>query len=298
MPPTPVFRSTPTPASGPGRKCASSFHTERTDSRNPARRAKLSIRPLRGSLTETTQMTRFLIVGAALAAALTSGAFAQSSSSSMPSSAMDSSMMESSSSAMDTSSSMAASSSMMDSSAMSSQMSTASSMESSMMSSQAPTDTATGRVQILSGYTTVDTDRLASKIIGQPVYDGKAKDSNNLGNITDLVLGENGQVAAVVVGVGGFLGLGEKQVAVDFTSLQFVVADDNTERYVLQTTKDELTNAPDFKTVDDNPASSAPANGTSCAAPDATTSSAAPDASASSATPDATASSSSAAMYS
>ena len=128
-----------------------------------------------------------------------------------------------------------------------------------MMSSEAPSDTATGRVQILSGYTTVDTDRLASKIIGQPVYDGKAKDSNNLGNITDLVLGENGQVAAVVVGVGGFLGLGEKQVAVDFTSLQFVVADDNTERYVLQTTKDELTNAPDFKTVDDNPAASSTA---------------------------------------
>jgi len=39
---------------------------------------------------------------------------------------------------------------------------------------------------------------------------------------------------------------------------------------VLQTTKDELTNAPDFKTVDDNPASSAPANGTS--ATDATSS--------------------------
>lgn len=133
-----------------------------------------------------------------------------------------------------------------------------------MMSSQAPADTTTRTtVQILSGYTTVDTDRLASKIIGQPVYDGKAKDANNLGNITDLVLGENGQVAAVVVGVGGFLGLGEKQVAVDFTALQFVVADDNTERYVLQTTKDELTNAPDFKTVDDNPAASSAATDTS-----------------------------------
>src|SRR5262249_2290364 len=161
-----------------------------------------------------------------------------------------------SSSAMDQSS---MSSSMMDSSMMSSQMSTASSMESSMMSSAATdTTTTTGArqpVQILSGYTTVDTDRLASKITGQPVYDGKAKDSNNLGDIKDLVLGDNGQVAAVIVGVGGFLGIGEKQVAVDFGALQFVVADDNTERYVLQTTKDELTNAPDFKTVDDNPAS-------------------------------------------
>jgi sporulation protein YlmC with PRC-barrel domain len=254
-------------------------------------------------------ITRQLLVGTALAAMLATGALAQSSSSAMDSSmASSSTASDMSSSAMDQSSSTpadqssATSSSMMDSSAMSSQMSTASSQDSSMMSSAATDTTATTTtgarqpVQILSGYTTVDSDRLASKIIGQPVYDGKAKDSNNLGDIKDLVLDENGQVAAVVVGVGGFLGIGEKQVAVDFAALQFVIADDNTERYVLQTTKDELTNAPDFKTVDDNPASSVPANGTSSAAPDATASSAAPDATASSATPDATASSSSAAM--
>ena len=41
---------------------------------------------------------------------------------------------------------------------------------------------------------------------------------NNLGNINDLVLDDNGDVAAVVLGVGGFLGLGEKQVAVDYTA--------------------------------------------------------------------------------
>jgi len=102
----------------------------------------------------------------------------------------------------------------------------------------------------------VDTDRLASKIIGSPVYDGTAADANNLGNIKDLVVDENGNVAAVVLGVGGFLGLGEKQVAVDYSALQWTIAADNTERFVLQTTKDELTRAPDFKTVDDQPAQS------------------------------------------
>jgi hypothetical protein len=135
-------------------------------------------------------------------------------------------------------------------------------------------------VDILSGYTQVDTDRLASKIIGSPVYDGPAADANNLGNIKDLVLDQNGNIAAVVLGVGGFLGIGEKQVAVDYTALQWTVAADNTERFVLQTTKDDLTNAPDFKTVDDKPAD-ANANG---AAP------------ATSTVPDATMSSSSAAM--
>jgi len=111
-------------------------------------------------------------------------------------------------------------------------------------------------VQILSGYTQVDTDQLATKIIGQPVYDGPNQDSDNLGDINDLVVNGNGDIAAVVIGVGGFLGLGEKQVAVDFSSLKVVLAADNTKRFVIQTTKDELTNAPDFKTVD-KPASEA-----------------------------------------
>lgn len=204
-------------------------------------------------------MIRLLMATTALAAVLATSAYAQDASSS---SAMDSSMAPSS-----MESSAAPSSSMMDSSAMSSQMSTASSMDSSMMSSSAAADTtsatsARSPVDILSGYTTVDTDRLATKIIGQPVYDGTGTDANNLGKISDLVLDENGQVAAVVVGVGGFLGIGEKQVAVDFSALQFQIAADNTERYVLQTTKDQLTQAPDFKTVDDNPANPSGASNT------------------------------------
>jgi sporulation protein YlmC with PRC-barrel domain len=140
-------------------------------------------------------------------------------------------------------------------------------MESSMMSPDTSALPSRTPVDIGAGYTQVDTDRLASKIIGSPVYDGTAADANNLGKINDLVLDQNGQVAAVVLGVGGFLGIAEKQVAVDFSALQWVVAADNTERFVLQTTKDQLTNAPDFKTVDDQPsgASSAPADASSSA---------------------------------
>ena len=204
-------------------------------------------------------MIRSLMAGTALTAVLITGALAQSSAMDTSSSApMDSSMM-SSSAPMDTSS---MSSSMMESSAMSSQMSTASSMESSMMSQapsdvSAPADTTTPTtrtpIDILSGYTRVDSDQLATKIIGAPVYDSGAADANNLGKINDLVLDANGQVAAVVLGVGGFLGIGEKQVAVDYTALRWTVAADNTERWVLQTTKDQLTGAPDFQTVDDQP---------------------------------------------
>lgn len=190
-------------------------------------------------------MTRLLLASTAVAALLVTGALAQDTSSS---SMMDSSMM---SVPADTS---AMSSSMMDSSTMSSQMSDASAMDSSMMDSSsmmAPTP-GTG-VDISTGYTRVDTDRLASKIIGSPVYDGTATDANNLGNINDIVLDGNGNVAALVLGVGGFLGIGEKQVAVSYSALKWTVAADNTERFVLETTKDQLTAAPDFQTVDDKP---------------------------------------------
>jgi len=119
-------------------------------------------------------------------------------------------------------------------------------MDMSSMQPAAPFD-------ITTGYNRVDSDRLATRVIGQPVYDGTATDANNLGNINDLVLDANGNIAAIVIGVGGFLGLGEKQVAVDYSALQWVVAADNTERFVIETTVDQLTAAPDFVTTEDQP---------------------------------------------
>ena len=58
----------------------------------------------------------------------------------------------------------------------------------------------------------------------------------------------------MIIGVGGFLGIGEKAVAVDFQSLEFTLAADNTERWVLPTTADALTAAPDFVWEEDEPA--------------------------------------------
>jgi len=135
-------------------------------------------------------------------------------------------------------------------------------MESSILppSSEASAVTTPGLrkpITISSGYPRVDTDQLATKIIDQPVYDGTDANADNLGKINDLVVNGDGHIAAVVIGVGGFLGLGEKQVAVDFTALQLLVASDNTKRFVVKTSKDELTNAPDFKTVDTTPSQAA-----------------------------------------
>jgi len=117
------------------------------------------------------------------------------------------------------------------------------------------------------GYVAADTDNLGSRLIGQPVYSTAGDDAEEIGSINDLVFSENGQIEAVVIGVGGFLGIGEKNVAVDFDSLEFTLAADNTERWVLPTTADALTAAPDFVWEEDEPVDAngdamAPAAGT------------------------------------
>jgi len=103
------------------------------------------------------------------------------------------------------------------------------------------------------GYTAADTDNLGTRLIGQPVYSSSGDDAEEIGNISDLVFSEDGRITAVVIGVGGFLGIGEKSVAVDFQSLEFTLAADNTERWVVPTTADALNAAPDFVWVEDEP---------------------------------------------
>jgi len=108
--------------------------------------------------------------------------------------------------------------------------------------------------EMSAGYTAVDTDNLASRLIDQPVYSSTGDDAEEIGNVTDLIFSEDGRIVAVVIGVGGFLGIGEKSVAVDFSELEFTLAADNTERWVVPTTADALNAAPDFVWAEDEPA--------------------------------------------
>ena len=124
------------------------------------------------------------------------------------------------------------------------------------------------------GYQAVDTDDLVSRLLGQPVYTGPASNAERIGDVNDLVIDQGGDIRAVIIGVGGFLGAGEKNVAADFSALKMVVAEDNTERWVLETTKEALDAAPAFEFIDDNPADTAANNAvdaTTAPAADATT---------------------------
>jgi sporulation protein YlmC with PRC-barrel domain len=107
------------------------------------------------------------------------------------------------------------------------------------------------------GYQVVDTDGLTSKLMGFPVYTSATNDADQIGEINDIVIGQDGKVAAVILGVGGFLGIGEKNVAVDYGQLQWVVAEDDTERLVLDISREALETAAAVEMVDDEPADTA-----------------------------------------
>ena len=104
---------------------------------------------------------------------------------------------------------------------------------------------------------------LITNIIGESVYNGTGDDAEDIGKVTDVVFDANGQAKSVVIGVGGFLGIGAKNVAFDYAKLQW--AEKNGDRWlVAQATKDELTAQPDF---DAKPYGPAPAAATDATAP-------------------------------
>ena len=67
--------------------------------------------------------------------------------------------------------------------------------------------------------TTASGEWRASKMAGLKIYN----DANeNVGSINDLLMDKNGDVKIAVIGVGGFLGMGEHLVAVPYDKLKFV----------------------------------------------------------------------------
>jgi sporulation protein YlmC with PRC-barrel domain len=80
---------------------------------------------------------------------------------------------------------------------------------------------------------------LATQIIGENVYNSTSEDAEHVGDVNDIVIGTDGKIEAVVVGVGGFLGIGEKEVALDFATLEWAERDGD-RWLVAQMTKEQL----------------------------------------------------------
>ena len=78
----------------------------------------------------------------------------------------------------------------------------------------------------------------------QNVYD---PNDSKIGEIMDVLVDRDGKVTALIVGVGGFLGAGEKDVAVPFNSVRATTKDNNKYYLVMNSTKDALKSAKGFK---------------------------------------------------
>lgn len=77
----------------------------------------------------------------------------------------------------------------------------------------------------------------------QAVYDPK---ESKIGDIDDVLVDKEGRITAFVIGVGGFLGVGEKDVAVPFSAVKGTKKNDKW-WLTLDATKDSLKKAAGFK---------------------------------------------------
>jgi PRC-barrel domain len=92
---------------------------------------------------------------------------------------------------------------------------------------------------------------LASKLRGTTVL---GLDNQKVGDVVDILLDKSGQVRAFIVGVGGVLGLGAKEVAIDLTEFREVPPSNGSKAQLkVPMTKEQLTQAPDFKPLPSPP---------------------------------------------
>lgn len=88
---------------------------------------------------------------------------------------------------------------------------------------------------------------LASAIIGGSVY---SPSDESVGDVNDLVIKPTGEIEAIVVGVGGFVGIGEKNVAIALDRFTLEPTEDlASTKLILNATKEELQAAPAFKSA-------------------------------------------------
>jgi hypothetical protein len=84
---------------------------------------------------------------------------------------------------------------------------------------------------------------LASDLTGATVYNPQ---DEAIGDVNDVIVSRDGKVDGIVVGVGGFLGIGEKDVAIKTSQIKMMDTDTGV-KLVLDMTKDQLAAAPEFK---------------------------------------------------
>lgn len=115
------------------------------------------------------------------------------------------------------------------------------------MSQQAPSATSPSQPsmstsgKLLQWYNHQPNELRASNLIGSTIRNDAGE---SIGDINELILTTDGKVAAVVVGVGGFLGIGEREVALDFDSLAVTRDNNGNPTVKVSATRESLKSAP------------------------------------------------------
>lgn len=113
------------------------------------------------------------------------------------------------------------------------------------------TTTQTQSINFLSSMS--QEEMLASELSGLEVRNAAGED---LGDLNDIVMDKAGKPQVAIIGVGGFLGLGEKDVGVPFDALTLAPSSDGKTVARLDVTKEALTAAPNYVYKDSTTASS------------------------------------------
>lgn len=115
--------------------------------------------------------------------------------------------------------------------------------------------TGTATAATSGGYLTEQAENQisANDYIGKSVYNAENK---SIGDVNDIILEENGGIVAAVIGVGGFLGIGEKEVGLPMDKITMTrdVNNNNEVRLTTTETAEALQSAPEFKTLADKQA--------------------------------------------
>ncbi len=111
-----------------------------------------------------------------------------------------------------------------------------------------------------------ETQVSANDYIGKQIYNAN---NESIGDVNNLILEENGGIVAAVVGVGGFLGIGEKDVALPMSKISMARDAENNNDVRLTTTEtaEALQSAPEFKTLADKQAATDATTTSSTTAP-------------------------------
>jgi hypothetical protein len=91
-----------------------------------------------------------------------------------------------------------------------------------------------------------ESQMLGRDIVKARVMSGTSKDAQSFGLIEDLLFDRNGTIDAALVGVGGFLGIGQKTVAVAWSALERADSPGGPVTFITKLTRDQLAAAPAF----------------------------------------------------